>query len=117
LELYWIVRALDLAAGAGTAFLIEGATKFIGLAFFFIPGQVGASEGTHAIVFEVVGLPAVAGFAVPFVRRIRSMVVAGAGLTAMSVLTRRGPGDPGVGGSGSPGVSPSPLLLFGFFFK
>lgn len=88
LELYWIVQALNLAAGPGTAFLIEGATKFIALAFFFIPGQVGASEGTHTIVFEVVGLPAVAGFTVPFVRRIRSVMVAGVGLLAMSFMTR-----------------------------
>jgi hypothetical protein len=88
-ELYLILRALELEAGAGTAVLIEGATKFIGLAFFFIPGQVGASEGAHTIIFEVIGLPAVAGFTVPFVRRIRSVVVAAAGLLGMSLLTNR----------------------------
>lgn len=88
-ELYVIVRALDLGAGFGMATLIEGATKFIGLAFFFIPGQVGASEGAHAIIFEAVGLPAAAGFTVPFVRRIRSVVVAALGLIGLSLLTRR----------------------------
>jgi hypothetical protein len=88
-ELYVIVRALELGAGFGMATLIEGATKFIGLAFFFIPGQVGASEGAHAIIFEAVGLPAAAGFTVPFVRRIRSVVVAGLGLIGLSWLTRR----------------------------
>jgi hypothetical protein len=87
-ELYLIVRALELGAGFGTATLIEGATKFIGLAFFFIPGQVGASEGAHTIVFDVIGLPAVAGFTVPFTRRIRGVVVAGIGLAAISLLTR-----------------------------
>jgi len=87
-ELYWIVRALDLTSGLGTAFLIEGATKFVGLAFFFVPGQVGASEGAYTVVFELMGLPAVAGFTVPFVRRLRSVVVSGAGLLAMSLLTR-----------------------------
>ena len=87
LELFLIVRALELGAGVGTAVLIEGAAKFIGLAFFFIPGQVGASEGAHTIIFEAVGLPAVAGFTVPFVRRIRSIVVAAAGLAGMSVLS------------------------------
>lgn len=88
LELYVILRALELGAGFGTAVLIEGAAKFIGMAFFFIPGQVGASEGAHTIIFEAVGLPAVAGFTVPFVRRIRGVVVAAAGLIAMSLLTR-----------------------------
>ena len=87
-ELYLILRALELHAGPGTATLIEGAAKFIGLAFFFIPGQVGASEGAHTIIFETVVLPAVAGFTVPFVRRIRSVIVAAAGLVTMSLLTR-----------------------------
>ena len=92
LELYLILQALELGAGFGTAALIEGAAKFIGIAFFFIPGQVGASEGAHTIIFEVVGLPAVAGFTVPFVRRIRGIVVAALGLLAMSLLTRQRPG-------------------------
>jgi hypothetical protein len=92
LELFLILRALQLGAGLGTAALIEGAAKFIGIAFFFIPGQVGASEGAHTIIFEMVGLPAVAGFTVPFVRRIRGVVVAAAGLLAMSLLTRNRPG-------------------------
>jgi hypothetical protein len=87
-ELFLILHALELGALIGTAALIEGAAKFIGLTFFFIPGQVGASEGAHTIIFEAVGLPAVAGFTVPFVRRIRSIVVAAAGLTSMSVLSR-----------------------------
>lgn len=90
-ELYLILRALALGAGFGTAALIEGASKFIGLAFFFIPGQVGASEGAHTIIFEAVGLPAVAGFTVPFVRRIRGIVVAAVGLGALSMLTRAHP--------------------------
>ena len=89
LELYLILRALELGAGVGTAVLVEGAAKFVGLAFFFIPGQVGASEGAHTVIFEVLGLPGVAGFAVPFVRRIRGVVVAALGLLGMSVLTRR----------------------------
>ena len=93
LELYLIIRALELGAGIGTAVLIEGAAKFIGLAFFFVPGQVGASEGAHTIIFEVVGLPATAGFVVPFVRRIRGVVVAALGLLGISLLTGgRGPG-------------------------
>lgn len=87
-ELYVILATLELGAGLGTATLIEGAAKFVGLAFFFVPGQVGASEGAHTLIFEAVGLPAVAGFTVPFVRRIRSVVVAALGLVAISLLTR-----------------------------
>jgi hypothetical protein len=89
-ELYWILSALDLGAGFGTALLIEGATKFVGLAFFFIPGQLGAAEGVHAIVFELVGLPAAAGFTAPFVRRLRMAAVSGIGLLAFARLSSRG---------------------------
>jgi len=89
LELYWILGALSLAADGWLTFVIEGATKFIGLAFFFIPGQVGASEGAHTIIFELVGLAPAAGFAVPFVRRIRGAAVAAVGLAALALLTRR----------------------------
>jgi hypothetical protein len=90
LELYWILAALGLGASPWLTFVIEGATKFIGLAFFFIPGQVGASEGAHVVIFEMVGLAAAAGFAVPFVRRIRGVVVAALGLSALALLTKRG---------------------------
>jgi hypothetical protein len=88
LELYVILRALEMATGIGVAALIEGATKFIGLLFFFVPGQVGASEGAHAVVFETLGFPAVAGFSIPFVRRIRAVTVAALGLVTLSLLTR-----------------------------
>jgi len=88
-ELFLILEALAIAAGIGTAVLIEGAAKFISLAFFFIPGQLGASEGVHALIFEAVGLPVVAGFTVPFVRRIRGVLVAALGLLGMALLTRR----------------------------
>ena len=71
LELFLILHALVLGATMGTAVLIEGAAKFIGIAFF-----------------EAVDLPAVAGFTVPFIRRIRSIVVAALGLAAISMLTR-----------------------------
>lgn len=87
-ELFVILRALDLGAGLGLATLMEGATKFVGIAFFFIPGQVGASEGAHTIVFEALGLSATAGFTVPFIRRIRSVVVAALGLVGLTLMTR-----------------------------
>jgi hypothetical protein len=89
IELYAILRALALPAGVWTAFLIEGATKFIGLAFFFIPGQIGASEGAHTAIFDVLGFPAAAGFSVPLIRRIRSAIVAGIGLTVLSTLMKQ----------------------------
>lgn len=88
LELFWLVRALGTGASPFFAFLLESSVKVIGFAFSFIPLQVGVAEGTYALVFELVGLPAAAGFALAFLRRIRSLVAATAGLGALTLLTR-----------------------------
>jgi len=83
-EAWWILRALNVGVRFSTAALLEAATKFTSLAFFFIPGQVGAAEGTYAIACDALGLPAAAGVAFAFVRRLRTLAVAGAGLMALS---------------------------------
>jgi len=80
LELFILLRATGEHFSILKPFLIEGASKFIGLAFFFIPGQVGAAEGTYALIFKTIGLPASAGFALAVARRLRSLMVAGVGL-------------------------------------
>jgi hypothetical protein len=88
LELFWLLQALDVAATRSYPFVIEASTKVIGIAFLFIPLQVGVAEGTYALVFNAMGLPAVAGFALAFVRRIRSLVIASIGLATLARLTR-----------------------------
>lgn len=88
LEVGWILGALSLSVPAGHPVLIEAAIKFTSLAFFFIPTQIGAAEGTYAVIFEAIGQAAAAGFAVAFIRRLRSLAVAGVGLAAMSALGR-----------------------------
>jgi hypothetical protein len=80
LELYVLLTTTGMLFPISQPLLIEAATKFIGLVFFFIPGQVGAAEGTYAFIFSTVGLPASAGFALALARRLRSLLVAGAGL-------------------------------------
>jgi uncharacterized membrane protein YbhN (UPF0104 family) len=80
LELYILLRSTGMLFPISQPLLIEAATKFVGPAFFFIPGQVGAAEGTYAFIFKTVGLPASAGFALALARRLRSLLVAGAGL-------------------------------------
>lgn len=97
LELLVLLVALSSSMGVVQAMLVEGATKFITAGYFFVPGQVGVAEGTYAIIFEVFGLSASAGFTVSFVRRIRSIVAAGIGVAAMSprrMRTRQAPGRP-----------------------
>jgi len=84
-----ILVALNLSPSPWTAFVIEGATKVVGLAFFFIPAQVGAAEGAYTAVFGALGLPLAAGFAVPFIRRLRMIALSAAGLLAMWSIARR----------------------------
>lgn len=88
LELFWLLHALELAVPQSYPFVIEASTKVIGVTFFFIPLQLGAAEGTYAIVFDTLGLPAAAGFALAFARRARSLVVAGIGLIALALMNR-----------------------------
>jgi len=90
LELFVLLRATGKPFPVLHPLLIEAATKFVGLAFFFIPGQVGAAEGTYALVFKIVGLSASAGFALAVARRLRSILVAGVGL-ALAPLWRDAP--------------------------
>jgi hypothetical protein len=87
-EIAWVLYALDLAVPALHPLVIESAAKFTTVAFFFIPLQVGASEGAFAVIFVALGLPAAAGFSLAFFRRLRSLLVASVGLAAMNALTR-----------------------------
>lgn len=80
LELLVLLHATGESLSVLQPLMIEGATKFIGLTFFFIPGQVGAAEGSYALIFMAMQLPASAGFAVALARRLRSLLIAGLGL-------------------------------------
>jgi hypothetical protein len=88
-ELWWILRMSDVAVGFERAFLLESASKFTGLAFFFIPGQIGASEGVNIVLFRAFGLSGVAGVGVALARRIRSALAAVAGLAALTLIMPR----------------------------
>jgi hypothetical protein len=65
--------------------IIEGGVKFIAIAFAFIPGQVGASEVVYEALAAAVGLPAASGLTLALVRRVRSLLVAAAGVVALAM--------------------------------
>jgi len=88
IELFWLMRALDMVTPVSFAFVIEASVKVIGIAFLFIPMQLGVAEGAYALVFNAMGLSAAAGFALAFLRRARTLAIAGVGLTTLAVLTR-----------------------------
>jgi glycosyltransferase 2 family protein len=85
-EIWLVVRSVGFALPIRDALVVEGAVKFISVAFFFVPGQVGASEGVYALLFRALGLPAAVGLTVALVRRVRALIVAGVGVGAGSNL-------------------------------
>ena len=87
-ELFWLLRALDVITSALSVFVIEASVKFFEFVFLFIPLQVGVSEGSYALIFGAMGLPLTAGFALAFLRRARSLAIAGVGLAMLALMTR-----------------------------
>ena len=87
-EVFWLLRALQLDTPLSYPIVIEAATKIGGVAALVVPMQVGTAEGTYALVFKVLGLPATAGVALALARRGRSLVIAGIGLTTLGLLSR-----------------------------
>ena len=87
-ELWWLLRMSEVASGFDRALLLESASKFTGLAFFFIPGQLGASEGVNIVLFRALGFSGAAGLGVALARRVRSALAAVAGLAAFALILR-----------------------------
>ncbi len=61
------------------AYFTAAAGMLVSTTFFFIPGALGASEGGHAFVFDMIGLGLTAGVTVGLVRRIRNYTLSAIG--------------------------------------
>jgi hypothetical protein len=85
-EVWWIMQVLHPSIGITSALAAEAAAKISGIAFFFVPSQVGAAEGVYAAVFNALGLGSASGFALAIVRRVRTLAVSAIGAV---VLYRR----------------------------
>jgi uncharacterized protein (TIRG00374 family) len=88
LELAVLLGAIGVAASSLAPLLIEASAKAIGIVFMFVPQQIGVAEGAYALIFDVLALPAAAGFAIALLRRIRALVVTAVGLALLARLTR-----------------------------
>ena len=89
LELFLLLQVLHVGASAWSAFVAEASLKFFEFTFAFVPLQLGVSEGSYALLFGAMGLPLVAGFALAFLRRARSLIIATVGLGTLGMMTRR----------------------------
>ena len=92
LEIYVVLTAIGGAPRWWYPPVIEGAVKYIGLAFAFVPGQLGAAEGVYAFLTGVLGLSTTAGLTLALVRRLRSVVVAAIIMPVLTLLGSNGAG-------------------------
>jgi hypothetical protein len=88
-EIWIVVAGLGFRLSWRDPLIVEGGVKFIAIAFSFIPGQFGASEGVYALLFGAIGLPTAAGLTLALVRRVRGLLVAVAGVVALTFLSDR----------------------------
>jgi hypothetical protein len=84
-EIAIVFQALGVLGRWDDALVFEGASKFIGAAFFFVPGQIGAQEGVYTVLGSALGAPAAAGLTLALARRIRGVIVALAGLALIRI--------------------------------
>jgi hypothetical protein len=78
-EIWIVVHTLGFPFTVTDSFVVEGAVKFVSIAFFFVPGQLGASESVYTLVAAAIGLSTAVGLTVALVRRVRGLLVASAG--------------------------------------
>ncbi|HEV8363951.1 MAG TPA: lysylphosphatidylglycerol synthase domain-containing protein, partial [Gemmatimonadaceae bacterium] len=88
-EIWIVVAALGYRLSWRDPLIVEGGVKFIAIAFSFIPGQFGASEGVYALLAGAIGLPTAAGLTVALMRRVRGLLVAAAGVVALTLIRDR----------------------------
>jgi hypothetical protein len=87
-EIWILLARLGFERSVSSLLIVEGGVKFIGVAFAFVPGQVGASEVAYQVLAGAIGLPAAAGLTLALVRRMRSLLAAAAGVAALAVVSR-----------------------------
>ncbi len=68
---------LGMRVEASSAYVIAAAAMIVNAAFSFIPGALGAYEGSHGYFFSLLGLGLDAGISLAIVRRIRTLLFAG----------------------------------------
>jgi len=83
-EAWLVFRAIGSPIPALSSVAFEGAAKLVDVAFFFVPGHLGAQEGFYEMVAPALGAVPAAGLTLALLRRMRGLVVAVAGLALLA---------------------------------
>jgi hypothetical protein len=75
LEVWVVFHALRTGSSLADAFVFEGSIKFADVAFFFVPGQLGAHEGVYSVMAGALGIAPAVGLTLSLARRIRGVLV------------------------------------------
>ncbi|HSF02736.1 MAG TPA: lysylphosphatidylglycerol synthase domain-containing protein, partial [Solirubrobacterales bacterium] len=91
LEAWASLQLLGVPASLVTALVVEASVTAVRSATFFIPGSVGAQEGSLVGVVLALGLPPEVGLTLGIVRRLREGVWAALGYLVLVSWRRRSP--------------------------
>jgi uncharacterized protein (TIRG00374 family) len=86
LEVYLVLRWLDVDAPFTAALAIDAFGTGIKFMAFAIPGALGVLEGGYMLVFSAFGLGSGLGLSFTLVRRLRMLAWSAAGLVALTLL-------------------------------
>lgn len=88
-EVALVLWPLGVSLSLASLLIIESATKLAEAAFFFIPGRVGADEGSSAATVALLGMGPSVGLILSLLRRFGAIVWALVGLGYMAYHTGR----------------------------
>lgn len=85
-EVWLVLRLIPGGGGTGItdAFLLESASRFVTIAFKFIPYRLGVDEAGSGAVAQVLGLNPAVGVTLALVRRLRVLVLNAGGLVLLA---------------------------------
>ena len=86
LEVYLVLRWLNVSASFGVALAIDAFGTGIKFLAFSIPGALGVLEGGYMLVFSAFGLGGGLGLSFTLIRRLRMLAWSAAGLVVLALL-------------------------------
>src|SRR5207247_1784431 len=98
LEVYLVLRWLNVSASFGVALAIDAFGTGIKFLAFSIPGALGVLEGGYMLVFSAFGLGGGLGLSFTLIRRLRMLAWSAAGLVVLARSEERRVGRECVGG-------------------
>lgn len=88
-EVWLILAALGAPTSLATAFLVEAFLKVLSGLAYFVPGNIGVSEGGILLLLKTLKFSAATGLALALVRRARALAWVGVGVGCLLFLGLR----------------------------